>query len=71
MLREEFQRRWRDLREPILNLVPDLTGAELDEVGGDYDLLVQKIQEKTGQSQGEVETLLDEVFTKAPEATGS
>lgn len=71
MLREEFQRRWQDLREPILNLVPEITGAELDEIGDDYDRLVGAIQEKTGKSQGEVEILLDEIFTTAPEVTSS
>ncbi|MGH2372148.1 MAG: hypothetical protein ACRDIC_01530 [bacterium] len=68
MLREEFERRWRDLREPIMELVPELSGAELDEIGDDYDQLVRKIREKTGQSQGEVEVTLDEVFTTAPQA---
>ena len=71
MLREEFARRWCDLREPILELVPDLTGAELDEIGNDYDQLIRKIREKTGQSQGEVEVTLDEVFTSTPQTAGS
>ena len=71
MLREEFARRWRDLREPILELVPSLTGAELDEIGNDYDQLIRKIREKTGQSQGEVEVALDEVFTSTPQTAGS
>jgi hypothetical protein len=71
MLREDFKRRWRDLREPLLNLVPNLTGAELDEIGDDYDGLVQKIEEKTGQSRGEVETTLAEIFTTAPETAES
>lgn len=36
MLREEFHHRRWELREPILNLVPELTGAELDEIADDY-----------------------------------
>lgn len=71
MLREQFARRWRDLREPIMELVPDLTGAELDEIGDDYDELVRRIREKTGQSQGEVEVTLDEVFTTTSQTAGS
>ncbi len=58
MLREDFERRWRDLRAPLLDLAPDVTGAELDEIGDDPEMLVEKIQEKTGQSRGEVEAAL-------------
>ena len=66
MIRDEFARKWRELRGPIQGRWPDLTDGELDEIGGDYDRLVDKIQEKTGETRGLVETEVTKLFTVAP-----
>ena len=46
--------RWKQRRGKIQETWGDLTGDELDQLAGQRDQLVGRIQEKTGQAENEI-----------------
>lgn len=63
MNRDEFEGKWHQLRGAVKVKWGQLTDNELDEVSGNYELLLGKIQEKYGQSRQEIEQQLDMLVT--------
>ena len=63
MNRDEFEGKWRQLRGSVKVKWGQLTDNELDEVSGNFELLVGKIQEKYGQTREEIERQLDMLVT--------
>jgi uncharacterized protein YjbJ (UPF0337 family) len=63
MNRDEFEGKWRQLRGSVKAKWGQLTDNELDEVSGNFELLVGKIQEKYGQTREEIERQLDMLVT--------
>ncbi|MBA3237034.1 MAG: hypothetical protein H0T62_01625 [Parachlamydiaceae bacterium] len=55
MEREEFGALWDQLKIHLLSRWNKLTGEDLKEINGSYDLFVAKVEEKYGVSRGEVE----------------
>lgn len=55
---------WNQLREPIKTWWSKLTDADLNEINGNYDILVSKLQEKYGynvqRAEAHVKQRLDE-----------
>jgi uncharacterized protein YjbJ (UPF0337 family) len=66
MNRDEFQGKFRQFRGRIKTEWGKLTDDELDQVQGNYDLLVGKIQEKYGTSREAIEHKLNTFFTEEP-----
>jgi len=63
MNRDILQGRWREVRGQIKAKWGQLTDAELDEIGGNYDILVGRIQQKYGAAREEIERALDQMVT--------
>ena len=61
MNRDIVQGKWRELRGQIKPKWGQLTDDELDEIGGNYDALVGRIQQKYGYARDEVERDLDDI----------
>jgi uncharacterized protein YjbJ (UPF0337 family) len=61
MNRDVLQGKWRELRGQIKAKWGQLTDDELDEIGGNYDALVGRIQQKYGYAREEVERDLDNI----------
>jgi uncharacterized protein YjbJ (UPF0337 family) len=68
MNKDQFAGKWRQLRGAIKTRWGQLTDDELDQIQGEYDILVGKIQEKYGVAREVVERELD---TVAKETAGS
>jgi uncharacterized protein YjbJ (UPF0337 family) len=66
MNRDEFEGKWRQLRGSVKAKWGQLTDNELDEIAGNYELLVGKIQEKYGHTRQEIEQQLDMLVTEKP-----
>jgi uncharacterized protein YjbJ (UPF0337 family) len=66
MNRDVFEGKWRQLRGSVKAKWGQLTDNELDEIAGNYELLVGKIQEKYGQTRQEIEQQLDMLVTEKP-----
>ena len=65
MDRVQLVRHWHEMRDGIKKEWGQLTDHELDEIAGDYDLLVTAIHTHTGQSKDEVSRRLDEIAKKS------
>jgi len=63
MNRDAFEGKWHQLRGSVKSKWGQLTDNELDEVSGNFELLVGKIQEKYGQTREEIERQLDMLVT--------
>ena len=63
MNRDEFEGKWRQFRGSVKAKWGQLTDNELDEISGNYELLLGKIQEKYGHSRQEIEQQLDMLLT--------
>jgi uncharacterized protein YjbJ (UPF0337 family) len=63
MNRDILQGRWREVRGQIKAKWGQLTDDELDEIGGNYDILVGRIQQKYGAAREEIERALDQMVT--------
>lgn len=61
MNRDILQGKWRELRGQIKAKWGQLTDDELDEIGGNYDALVGRIQQKYGYARDEVERDLESI----------
>ena len=66
MNRDEMMGKWKQIRGEIKQQWGKLTDDELDQIEGNYDILVGKIQEKYGQSREEVERSLDAMLERTP-----
>lgn len=64
MNRDELQGKWRELRGRIKSQWGKLTDNELDEIAGNYDMLVGTIQQKYGHAREEIERALDRVISE-------
>lgn len=62
MNKDVLQGRWRQLRGHIKAKWGQLTDDELDQIAGNYDILVGKIQEKYGTTRQQIERELDSVL---------
>jgi uncharacterized protein YjbJ (UPF0337 family) len=49
---------WNQLREPIKTWWDKLSDTDLDEINGNYDILVSKLQEKYGYNVQRAEALV-------------
>ena len=58
MNKDQFQGKWRQVRGTIRKEWGRLTDDELDQVQGNYDRLIGKIQERYGTSREEIERRL-------------
>ena len=63
MNRDVLQGKWRELRGQIKAKWGQLTDDELDEIGGNYDMLIGRIQQKYGAAREEIEQDLDHMMT--------
>lgn len=68
MHKEQFTGKWRQLRGRVKAEWGDLTDDELDQIAGNYDMLVGKIVEKYGQTREQVERRLESFTTSEVEA---
>jgi len=66
MNRDELKGKWRQLRGHIKVKWGQLTDDELDQIDGNYEILVGKIQEKYGQTRAEIERDLDMLLSEEP-----
>jgi len=57
---------WKEIRGKAKQQWGKLTDDELDEIEGNVDLLVGKIQEKYGQTRAEIERDLDMLLSEEP-----
>jgi len=71
MHKEQFAGKWRQLRGHLKAEWGKLTDDELDQIQGNYDMLVGKIVEKYGQAREQIERRLDSFLTEEPVATGA
>lgn len=54
------EERWKQVRDQVQDRWNKLTSDELDEIGGSYDRLVSKLQEKYGLTKQQAETELND-----------
>ncbi len=66
MNRDILEGKWRQIRGQVKTQWGKLTDDELDEIEGNVDLLVGKIQEKYGQTRAEIERDLDMLLSEEP-----
>lgn len=66
MNRDVLEGKWRQFRGRIKTQWGKLTDDELDEIEGNFDLLVGKIQEKYGQTRAEIERDLNMLLAEEP-----
>jgi len=66
MNRDILEGKWRQIRGHVKTQWGKLTDDELDEIEGNVDLLVGKIQEKYGQTRAEIERDLDMLLAEEP-----
>lgn len=71
MHKEQFAGKWRQLRGRLKAEWGKLTDDELDQIEGNYDMLVGKIVEKYGQAREQIERRLDSFLTEEPVTTGT
>ncbi|HLW48483.1 MAG TPA: CsbD family protein [bacterium] len=55
---DQFKGKWRQMRGSIKKQWGKMTDDELDQIGGNYDMLVGKIQERYGNTREDVERRL-------------
>jgi len=56
---DKWSGRWDQLKGKVRSIWGDLTDDELDKLKGDYQQLIGKIKEKSGQTQEENERRLN------------
>jgi len=59
MNKEQFAAKWKQIRGQIKVKWVQLTDNELDQIAGNYEMLVGKIQERYGTGRAQVERELD------------
>lgn len=55
---DQFMGKWRQMRGAIKKQWGKLTDDDLDKIGGNYDMLVGKIQERYGDARDDIERRL-------------
>ena len=60
---KEVERNWTEYRDRVQDRWDELTRDELDQIGGSYNELVGKLQEKYGITQQQAERELEEFQT--------
>ena len=60
-LRQEISTKARDLKTRLVQEYNEVTDRDMDEVGDDADAIVDKVQQKTGQSRDKVEERVREL----------
>ena len=60
-LRLEISTKVRDLKRRLVMEYNEVTDRDMDEVGDDADAIVDKVQQKTGQSRDKVEQRVREL----------
>ncbi|KIH76415.1 Uncharacterized conserved protein YjbJ, UPF0337 family [Geoalkalibacter ferrihydriticus] len=70
MTNEELRARWHQLRGLAREFWGELTGDDVNFIGGQRELLVGKLEEKYGMSREEAEKQVEEFFNSVagPEA---
>lgn len=63
---EGIEKSWSELKARVQYRWDRLTEQELDDVGGSYDRLVRKLQEKYELSREQAEQELDEFLSTVP-----
>lgn len=66
MNRDELHGKWRQIRGQIKAQWGRLTDDELDEIEGNVEMLIGKIQEKYGQTRAEIARDLDRLLPAEP-----
>jgi len=66
MNRDELHGKWRQIRGQIKAQWGRLTDDELDEIEGNVEMLIGKIQEKYGQTRAEIVRDLDRLLPAEP-----
>jgi uncharacterized protein YjbJ (UPF0337 family) len=66
MNKDILEGKWRQLRGRIKTQWGKLTDDELDEIEGNFDLLIGKVQEKYGQTRAEIERDLNMLLSEEP-----
>lgn len=66
MNKDELKGKWRQLRGQIKRKWGQLTDDELDQIDGNYDILVGKIQEKYGTTRQQIEHELNALRQEEP-----
>lgn len=59
MNKDQFAGRWRQIRGLVKNKWGQLTDDELDQIEGNYEMLLGRIQEKYGTTRTEIEKELE------------
>jgi len=65
MNNDQLAGKWKQMRGAIKKQWGNLTDDELDKAGGNYDMLIGKIQERHGDSREAIERKLDEMSRHA------
>jgi uncharacterized protein YjbJ (UPF0337 family) len=60
-LRQEISTKARVLKTRLVQEYNEVTDRDMDEVGDDADAIVDKVQQKTGQSRDQVEQRVREL----------
>jgi uncharacterized protein YjbJ (UPF0337 family) len=63
---EKFAAQWKQLRGRVRAQWGKLTDDELDQIAGNYEMLVGKIQEKYGLAREQVERQLEPMLMEEP-----
>lgn len=63
MNREQLKGNWNQIKGEVKKKWGQLTDDDLTESQGDYDKLVGRIQERTGDSREQVEKWIDDLKT--------
>jgi uncharacterized protein YjbJ (UPF0337 family) len=66
MNKDELKGKWRQLRGQIKRKWGQLTDDELDQIDGNYDILVGKIEEKYGTTRQQIEHELNALREEEP-----
>jgi uncharacterized protein YjbJ (UPF0337 family) len=61
MNRDQLMGKWRQMRGGIKKQWGKLTDNELDQIGGNYDMLIGKVQEHYGNTREEIERQLTQI----------
>jgi uncharacterized protein YjbJ (UPF0337 family) len=64
MNKDQFAGKWRQFRGMVKAKWGKLTDDELDQIQGNYDMLIGKIQEKYGIARQEVERDMDAMLPR-------
>ncbi len=69
MNRDQFAGKWKQLRGQIRVKWGQISDNELDQVAGNFDMLVGKIQERYGGAREEIEHEIEALITAEPVKT--